>query len=60
MLPVEATIAYDNWNALSRWRRYGVVESEEFASDGIHVRGRLPEALVRTVSATEEDAEARD
>jgi GTP-binding protein HflX len=60
MLPVEATIAYDNWSALSRWRRYGVVESEEFGSDGIHVRGRLPEALVRTVDAAEEDAESSD
>lgn len=47
MLPVEATIPYDNWKALSRWRRYGVVEGEEFASDGVHVRGRLPEALVK-------------
>jgi GTP-binding protein HflX len=60
MLPVEATIAYDNWNALSRWRRYGVVESEEFASDGIHVRGRLPEALVRTVGAAGEEADPGD
>lgn len=47
MLLVEATIPYDNWKALSRWRRYGVVEGEEFASDGVHVRGRLPEALVK-------------
>ncbi|MGC1908014.1 MAG: GTPase HflX [Candidatus Dormiibacterota bacterium] len=46
MLAIEATIPYDNWKALSRWRRYGVVEGEEFASDGVHVRGRLPEALV--------------
>jgi len=60
MLPVEATIGYDNWNALSRWRRYGVVESEEFASDGIHVRGRLPEALVRTVDAADDEAESSD
>jgi GTP-binding protein HflX len=49
MLAVEATIPYDNWQALSRWRRYGVVEGEEFASDGVHVRGRLPEAIVKTV-----------
>ncbi len=49
MLTVEATIPYDNWQALSRWRRYGVVEGEEFASDGVHVRGRLPEAIVKTV-----------
>jgi GTP-binding protein HflX len=51
MLPVEATIAYDNWQALSNWRRYGVVEGEEFASDGVHVRGRLPESLARTLTA---------
>ena len=49
MLAVEATIPYDNWQALSRWRRYGVVEGEEFASDGVHVRGRLPEAIAKTV-----------
>jgi GTP-binding protein HflX len=50
MLAVEATIAYDNWKALSNWRRYGVVEGEEFASDGVHVRGRLPESLARSLA----------
>jgi len=56
MLAFEATIAYDNWQALSRWRRFGVVEGEEFASDGIHVTGRLPEALVkRMTSGADED-----
>jgi GTP-binding protein HflX len=50
MTAVVATIAYDNWQALSRWRRYGVVEEEEFASDGIHVRGRLPEALAQAMT----------
>ncbi|HVB14081.1 MAG TPA: GTPase HflX [Candidatus Dormibacteraeota bacterium] len=54
MLAVEATIPYDNWQALSRWRRYGVVEGEEFASDGVHVRGRLPEALVKTLTGRSE------
>lgn len=47
MLAVEATIPYDNWKALSRWRRFGVVEGEEFAGDGVHVRGKLPEAMIK-------------
>ena len=51
MLPVEVTIAYDNWQALSRWRRYGVIEDEQFASDGIHVKGRMPQALAQTIGS---------
>ncbi|HEY6537688.1 MAG TPA: GTPase HflX [Candidatus Dormibacteraeota bacterium] len=60
MLAVEATIPYDNWQALSRWRRYGVVEAEEFAEDGVHVRGRLPEALARTIASAGTSAEAEE
>ncbi|MGA2872172.1 MAG: GTPase HflX [Candidatus Dormibacteria bacterium] len=55
MLPVETVIAYDNWAALSRWRRYGVVEAEDFTSDGIRVRGRLPESMVQTMGRDEAD-----
>ncbi|MGC1184713.1 MAG: GTPase HflX [Candidatus Dormiibacterota bacterium] len=54
MLAVEATIPYDNWKALSNWRRYGVVEGEDFASDGVHVRGRLPESLAGGIIASAE------
>ncbi|MGH7642853.1 MAG: GTPase HflX [Candidatus Dormibacteria bacterium] len=60
MLPVEATIAYDNWKALSRWRQYGVVEGEEFACDGVHVRGRLPEALVEGITLGAEEPDPVD
>ncbi|MGH7666994.1 MAG: GTPase HflX [Candidatus Dormibacteria bacterium] len=49
MRQVEATIAYDNWNVLSLWRRYGVIEGEEFTGDGVHVTGRLPDELARTL-----------
>ncbi|MGC2192150.1 MAG: GTPase HflX [Candidatus Dormiibacterota bacterium] len=60
MLAVEATIPYDNWKALSRWRRYGVVEGEEFTSEGVHVRGRLPEALVEGITAPAVEEESTD
>ncbi len=49
MLPVEATIPYSSWDTLSRWRRYGLVEAEEYADDGVHVRGRAPEPLARSL-----------
>ncbi|MGH7610950.1 MAG: GTPase HflX [Candidatus Dormibacteria bacterium] len=49
MLPAEATISYDNWAALDRWRRYGVVDEEQFQADGIHVRGRLPPPLAEAL-----------
>jgi hypothetical protein len=55
MLPVETVIAYDNWAALSRWRRYGVVEAEDFTNEGVRVRGRLPEAMVQAVTGQESD-----
>ncbi|MGH7609245.1 MAG: GTPase HflX [Candidatus Dormibacteria bacterium] len=61
MLAAEATIAYDDWQALSRWRRYGVVEEEKFQADGIHVRGRLPAQLAEALQGgTNPDREPED
>ena len=45
MEPVETTIPYRHLHILTRWRRYGVVEFEQFTALGVHVRGRVPHAL---------------
>ncbi len=47
----EATIPYGSLEMLTRWRRYGVIESEQFTTEGVHVTGRLPQALSAAVSA---------
>jgi GTP-binding protein HflX len=47
----EATIPYQRLELLTRWRRYGVVETEQFTPDGVHVRGRLPQALLAAVAS---------
>ena len=51
MAPAEATIPYQQLAMLTRWRRYGVIENEEFTPDGVRVTGRLPQALMATLSA---------
>ncbi len=42
---VEATIPYHHLQVLTRWRRYGVVEAEQFTASGVRVRGRVPHSL---------------
>lgn len=51
MEPAEFTVPYGEINLLSRWRRYGVVEQEEFTADGVHVIGRVPQALIGQLEA---------
>jgi GTP-binding protein HflX len=58
MEPAEATIPYQRLELLTRWRRYGVVETEQFTSDGVHVRGRLPQALLAAVASMSPQPEA--
>lgn len=45
LVAAEATISYQDQQTLQLWRRYGVVDSEEFTAEGIRVRGRLPEGM---------------
>lgn len=45
LLPAVAVIPYRDRQALRLWRRYGVIESEEFTAEGIRISGRLPEGL---------------
>ncbi len=45
LVAAETTISYQDQQTLQLWRRYGVVDSEEFTADGIRVRGRLPEGI---------------
>ncbi len=49
-LPAEALFPYRERSALELWRRYGVVDSEEFTADGIRVTGRVPDGLWEQIS----------
>jgi GTP-binding protein HflX len=49
-VPAEAVFPYQERTALGLWRRYGVVESEEFTADGIRVTGRIPDRLWEQIS----------
>ncbi|MHB8393531.1 MAG: GTPase HflX [Candidatus Dormibacteria bacterium] len=55
MAPADFTIPYGRIELLSRWRRYGIVEHEEFTSDGVHVAGRVPQALVGQLESLERE-----
>ncbi len=43
--PIDVTLPYGDWEVLARWRRYGVVDRQEFTSQGVHVVGRVPPSL---------------
>ena len=45
MEALEAIIPYEHIRLLTSWRRYGVIEVEEFTESGVRVRGRVPPAL---------------
>ncbi len=47
LTPLRATIRYDNLEVLRRWRRWGVVEEEEFTDEGVRVSGRVPESMAQ-------------
>ncbi len=46
----EAVFPYRERSALDLWRRYGVVDSEEFTAEGIRVTGRMPDDLWEQIS----------
>jgi len=45
MVRVDAYIPYQRNDLVSLWRQRGVIEVEEFGSEGAHIVGRLPPAL---------------
>lgn len=45
MVRVDALIPYQRNDLVALWRQRGVIEVEEFGSDGAHIVGRLPPAL---------------
>lgn len=45
MVRVDAYIPYQRNDLVALWRQRGVIEVEEFGSDGAHIVGRLPPAL---------------
>jgi len=42
MMAVETVIPYDMGDALNLWHEHGLVDTLDYADDGIHVTGRLP------------------
>jgi GTP-binding protein HflX len=42
MVVCEAVLPYSAGEVLSSWREHGLLESVDYAPDGIHVEGRLP------------------
>ena len=49
-VPAQAVFPYQERSAVDLWRRYGVVDSEEFTADGIRVTGRVPDGLWGQIS----------
>ena len=49
--PVDAVLPYSAQDLLAALHRDGVVQSESFESDGVHVRGSAPPALAARIAA---------
>jgi len=45
MVSLEVLIPYQRNDLVSLWHKRGVIEQEEYASEGTHILGRLPRAL---------------
>ncbi|HUY97197.1 MAG TPA: GTPase HflX [Verrucomicrobiae bacterium] len=52
---LEVVVPYTDPQSLLRWRRYGRIEHEEYTDRGVHVVGRVPPGLARSLLG--EDAE---
>jgi 50S ribosomal subunit-associated GTPase HflX len=51
MRPVEAVLPYAQQELVAALHRDGVVESERYEADGVHVRGSAPPALAARIAA---------
>jgi len=45
LAPCEATIPYAAGELVHAWHEYGIVDSEAYEADGVHLRGRVPRWL---------------
>lgn len=45
MVPLDVLIPYQRNDLVSLWHRRGVIEQEEYAGEGTHIQGRIPQAL---------------
>lgn len=51
MVDVDTTLPYSAGDLMDLWHRQGIIDSEEYGEEGIHVRGKLPGWIAGTIGS---------